>query len=122
MVTSNEFGWELRGTSYLLTKKYMDLGNGKQTTREVWELSMKIGNRWDAQWKQAGSNRSIGATRGEMRELLAEMFSISESKADIFLNAVDSSNDEETTPRRVASGAPKIEGGGLPTRQPVSRF
>lgn len=117
-----EFKWKIKTTEYHLQRKYIELGNGVRSHKEVWELSVKIGDRWDAQWKQS-SPRSVGASREEMIDLLADMFDRKPREVEAFIIAAEkAAGDYEEAPVRRHTDAPDLGRKGIPTRPLPERF
>lgn len=111
-----EYKWKINSTEYHLQRKHIELGNGVRSFREVWELSSRIGDRWDAKWTQK-SNRSVGATRDEMLALLADMFNREPAEMEPFIVAAEkAAEDHEEAPVRRRIDAPDLGRKGIPTR------
>lgn len=117
-----EFKWTINSTEYHLQRKHIDLGAGLRSTKDVWELSVKIGDRWDAQWQQT-SSRSTGATREEMIALLADMFDRKPHEVEALIVAAEkNAEDPEDSPQRRVSDAPDLGRSGLPTKPFQEQF
>jgi hypothetical protein len=116
-----EFKWTINKTHYHLYRHRIDLGNGKQSKREVWELAVKIGDRWDAKWQQT-SKRGAGATRDEILQLLADMFDRDKEDMEPLVEAAEENGqaEHEKYSHRVDPGAPVRR--GLPTQPLPERF
>lgn len=104
--TRHHFEIEGRG-SYTLTRGFVDLGGGKVSKQQHYELTR--------------TSSLHGSTREDMAALLAMKFDLGKQEVEGLLRAVDAGHEEtEARIQRRDVGAPRIAGGGLPIRRPQS--
>ncbi|MEQ6896256.1 hypothetical protein [Microbacterium sp. KR10-403] len=105
LTVTHEVTFTQNGTTYYLRKGVVHLGGGKYSRKVVYELT--------------GSTSLHGATREDISVVLQKKFELTRHGAERILDALDNAGMTEEAPRRrVDPGAPKIAGGGLPTRRP----
>lgn len=113
MYVTHEAPFTIEGTRYVLRKGYVHLGNDSYSKKPVYELSQ--------------TSSLHGNTREDIAALLEMKFEFKREVVEQILEILDRSGvgaeEEAPTSRgRVDSGAPKLAGGGLPSRPLPSRW